>query len=80
VTIYLKPEYTGKGVGSRALEFLEKVAVEKKFHVLLAIICGENEQSINLFMRRGFEKCGHYREVGRKFGRLLDVVSYQKII
>lgn len=80
VTVYLKPEYTGKGLGSMAIRQMEKVAGENDFHVLLAVICGENHQSINLFKKHGYEECAHYREVGRKFGRLLDVVSFQKII
>jgi L-amino acid N-acyltransferase YncA len=80
ITVYLEPEYIGRGIGSLTLGFLEKVAVEKGFHVLLAVICGENDQSIKLFSKNGFEKCGHYKEVGKKFGRLLDIVSYQKII
>jgi phosphinothricin acetyltransferase len=25
-------------------------------------------------------KCAHYKEIGKKFGQLLDVVAYQKIM
>ncbi len=80
VTVYLENGYTGKGVGSLAISHLEDAAVKNGFHVLLAVICGENDQSIRLFEKLGYEKCAHYREVGKKFGRLLDVVCYQKII
>lgn len=80
VTVYLEDGYTGKGVGSMAISHLEKVAAQNGFHVLLAVICGENDQSIRLFEKLGYEKCAHYKEVGIKFGRLLDVVCYQKII
>lgn len=80
VTVYLRPGYIGKGLGKRAVLFLEDVARKKGFHVLLAVICGENTQSMELFGKMSYTQCAHYREVGRKFGRLLDVVSYQKII
>lgn len=80
VTVYLDPGYTGKGIGSKAIKHLEEVASEDGFHVLLAVICGENHSSIELFKKLGYEKCAHYKEVGKKFGRWLDVVSYQKII
>ena len=80
VTVYLDDACTGKGVGSKAIKHLEDVAKDNDFHVLLAIICGENDSSIKLFHKLGYEKCAHYKEVGKKFGRLLDVVSYQKII
>lgn len=80
VTVYLKPGCEGRGLGTRALEHLEKTARTKDFHVLLAVICGENGQSIGLFRKFGYTECACYREVGRKFGRLLDVVCYQKIL
>jgi len=80
VAIYLKPEFCGKGIGQHALQFIEDYAHEKGFHVLLATICTENSKSIRLFERNGYTKCGHYREVGKKFGRLLDLAAYQKIL
>lgn len=80
VTVYLKPECIGKGIGSQAIKFIEDIAKQQNIHVLIAIICGENSKSINLFARNGFSKCAHYKEVGKKFGQLLDVIAYQKII
>lgn len=80
VTVYLKPAYVGKGIGSKAVRFVEGLAREKQIHVLIASICGENLKSIGLFEKHGFLKCAHYKEVGRKFGQLLDVVDYQKIL
>jgi phosphinothricin acetyltransferase len=80
VTIYLRPDQIGKGLGSLAVTFIETVAKEKAFHVLLATICGENEKSIGVFERNGYIKCAHYKEVGQKLGKWLDVVAYQKIL
>ncbi len=80
VTIYLKQEYTGMGLGSQAVKFIENYARTKHIHVLVATICGENSKSINLFNRNGYFKCAHYKEVGIKFGQLLDVVAYEKIL
>lgn len=80
VTVYLKPGYTGRGLGKAAVRFLEDAARKNGFHVLLAVICGENVQSLELFDKLGYSKCAHYKEVGRKFGRLLDVICYQKIL
>jgi phosphinothricin acetyltransferase len=80
VAIYLKPDSIGQGIGSEAIKFIEGEALKQHIHVLLAIICGENEQRIGLFERCGYEKCAHYKEVGKKFGRRLDIVACQKII
>lgn len=80
VTIYLKPEFTGQKIGTRLLPELEKIAIDKGISVLVGIIGGENDQSIRLFEKCGFEKCAHFRKVGEKFNRILDMVAYQKIL
>lgn len=80
VTVYLHPNYAGKGLGSKAIEYIEKFAKTKDLHVLVATICGQNEASIRLFEKNGYQKCAHYKEVGQKFGQFLDIVAYQKII
>jgi L-amino acid N-acyltransferase YncA len=78
VTIYLKPEYCGKGIGKKALIHLEESARANGLKNLIGIISGDNEDSIKLFERRGFSKCAHFRNVGEKFNKVIDVVAYQK--
>lgn len=80
ITIYLKPEYFGKGIGKIALEKLEAIAKNNGICVLIGIITGDNILSIGLFEKCGFEKCAHFKKVGKKFNKVLDVVAYQKII
>jgi phosphinothricin acetyltransferase len=80
LSLYLKPEYTGRGIGKIALEYLEKVAKNNGISVLIGIISGDNESSIKLFEKNGYEKCAHYKQIGEKFNKVLDVVSYQKIL
>lgn len=80
ITIYLKPEYSGKGVGKATIEQLENIAKSKDICVLIGIISGNNLPSIKLFEKCGYEKCAHFKQVGRKFDMILDVVAYQKII
>jgi L-amino acid N-acyltransferase YncA len=80
VTIYLRNDLTGLGIGGFALNHIEKYAKEKNIHSLLAIICVENKESIKLFKRNNYKKCAHYKEVGTKFNRYLDVVVYEKLL
>lgn len=80
VSVYLKPGLGGRGIGSLALRHIEEYARKQKLHVLVATICGQNEESIGLFAKNGYRQCAHYREVGQKFGKLLDIVAYQKIL
>jgi phosphinothricin acetyltransferase len=80
VSIYLQQNYIKKGIGSTALNYIENHARQHGIHSLLAIICGQNEASIRLCSQNGYIKCAHFKEVGEKFGQLLDIVAYQKII
>ena len=43
-------------------------------HTLVAVCCGESEASIGLLESCGFTRAGHLHQVGRKFGRWLDIV------
>lgn len=80
VHVYLAPDATGRGTGSRALRFLESYARKRGFHALLALVTEENERSASLFLSLGYDACGTLREVGRKFGRLLGVTLFEKIL
>lgn len=80
ITIYLKPEFSGKGIGKQTLNMMEAVARENGIGVLIGVITAENEPSVALFEKCGYEKCAHFRKVGEKFNRLLDVVAMQKIL
>jgi len=77
ITIYLRPEFQGKGIGSAALKRLIEDAKANDFKTLLAIITGGNDASIALFVKAGFAKCAHFKGVGEKFNQVLDVVGYQ---
>lgn len=80
ITIYLHPEYIGKGIGRQSLSLLELKAKQNNICVLLGIITAENVASIGLFEACGYEKCAHFKKVGQKFDKILDVLAYQKII
>ena len=50
------------------------------FHSVMARIVGGHDASIALHRKCGFEEIGCEREVGRKFGRWLDVVLMQRML
>ncbi len=78
VTIYLKPEFTDKGIGKTAIHFLECEAQKTVIKNFLAVITGSNIESIKLFEKMGYIKCAHFKNVGEKSNQILDVVIYQK--
>jgi len=80
ITLYLDQDFTGKGVGKKTAAFLENIAKNNSISNLVAIITANNLGSIALFEKAGYFKVGHLKNIGVKFGKALDVVSYQKEI
>lgn len=80
VSVYLAPEQTGRGLGRGAIGYAVEHARRHGLHALLAVICAENTASLAAFERAGFAEVGRLREVGRKFGRLLDVVYLELLL
>lgn len=76
-SIYVAPERIGSGVGSALLPALLAASYDAGFRQMIAVI-GDNEPaSIALHARCGFVRVGVLSDVGRKFGRLLDVTFMQ---
>ncbi|MDQ1401826.1 MAG: L-amino acid N-acyltransferase [Actinomycetota bacterium] len=79
-SVYVEPHEQGRGVGGRLLADLVEMAVSHGFHAVMARIVGGHEASIALHRSCGFELVGIEREVGRKFGRWLDVALMQRLL
>lgn len=76
-TIYIKPEYTGKGIGKKMMLHLTNSCRERNLHTLIACITYPNEASMHLHEQLGFQLVSHFHEVGRKFDQWLDVCDYE---
>ncbi len=79
-TIYLAPEWSGKGLGRQLYEALFAALADEDIHLVLAGITLPNPVSIALHEAFGFQKMGTFREVGRKLGRYWDVGWYEKFL
>ena len=79
-SIYVAASHRGRGLGARLLEPLLDAARARGIHTIIAAIDASNEVSLRLHTRFGFEKVGHFKEVGHKFGRWLDVAYLQKTL
>lgn len=78
--IYIHPDFLRQGIGSIALDFINEWARNHHYHALIAVICAENSGSIRLFESKGYFQCAYLKEVGLKFGRVLDIVYHEKIL
>ncbi len=81
-SVYLAYDVGGKGFGSllyRALiEELQKLSLP--IHTVIGGVALPNAGSVALHEKCGFEKVAHFREVGKKFGKWIDVGYWQLVL
>ncbi len=77
-TVHGRAEARRRGVGRELVEALIPRARDLGKHVMIGGIDATNLDSILFHKRLGFERVAHFREVGRKFGRWLDLVFMQR--
>jgi phosphinothricin acetyltransferase len=79
-SVYVRADAQGNGVGFALLSHLVDLTRDHGFHAVMARIVGGHAASIALHKACGFEEVGVEREVGRKFGKWLDVVLMQLLL
>lgn len=79
-SVYVADGYHSTGVGSALLGELVTTARAHGFHSMIARIVSDHTASITLHRACGFDTIGHERQVGRKFGRWLDVTVMQRML
>ena len=70
---YVHKEFRGRGIGRQLKCALLQEARRLGYHSLLARVTATSQESLRLNTSLGFQMVGTLREVGRKFGQLLDV-------
>lgn len=79
-TVYLAPEFTSRGIGSGLYRALIVEMRARGLHCAIGGIALPNPASIALHEKLGFGPIGHFREVGCKFGRWVDVGYWELIL
>jgi phosphinothricin acetyltransferase len=72
-SVYLGGEAAGRGLGSALYRALLDALRRLDVHMVIGGIAQPNERSVALHEKLGFRKVAHFSEVGRKFGRWIDV-------
>jgi len=77
VSVYLKNGVTQKGIGSELYKTLIDYLKEINIHVAIGGICLPNEPCVALHKKFGFKKVAHFKEIGYKFNKWVDVEYWQ---
>jgi len=76
-SVYIRNGSEGHGIGTALYERLFEAISKLDFHAVIAGVALPNDASIRLHEKFGFEKVAHFREVGFKFGKWIDVGYWQ---
>ncbi|KGJ93803.1 GNAT family N-acetyltransferase [Colwellia psychrerythraea] len=77
VTAYLSPDHGGQGLGTQLYQALFTALKDKGIHSVIGGITLPNSASIALHEKFDMVKVAHFKEVGLKFDRWLDVGYWQ---
>jgi phosphinothricin acetyltransferase len=72
-SVYVHIDHRSKGISKLLLQPLIDRAREKSMHAMIAGIDADNEISYQLHQSFGFVEVAHFKEVGFKFGKWLDL-------
>lgn len=72
-SVYVAASERGKGIGKLLIQPLIDEARRQNYHAIIASIDASNQSSLRLHRSFGFEEVAHFRQVGFKFGRWLDL-------
>jgi len=80
ISVYVEASHRGKGIGKLLIPPLITRAREMNMHAVIAGINADNEVSLKLHQGLGFIEIAHFKEVGYKFGRWLDLKFLELIL
>lgn len=79
-TIYLKHDVQGRLIGSTLYIELLKKLKEQNYHAIIGGLSLPNDASVRLHEKLGFKQVAHFKEVGFKFNKWVDVGFWELIL
>jgi L-amino acid N-acyltransferase YncA len=79
-SIYITPQLTGRGTGKQLYNSLIANLRSRSVHSVIGGIALPNPASVALHEKMGFQKAAHFKEVGWKFNRWIDVAYWELIL
>lgn len=79
-TVYLDKDATRRGLGTKLYTALIDALRNTKTHALIGGVALPNAGSVALHEKLGFQKIGHFKEVGWKFDQWIDVGYWELVL
>ncbi|WP_243526778.1 arsinothricin resistance N-acetyltransferase ArsN1 family A [Bacillus pseudomycoides] len=80
LSIYIKREYRGKGLGQKLLGSLEKVAQQNQFYKFVLFTFSFNNLGQGLYRKMGYREVGVFEKQGVMDGERVDIMIMEKLL
>jgi L-amino acid N-acyltransferase YncA len=80
LSIYIKRDYRGQGIGKQLLSGIENIAIQNQFHKIVLLTFPFNEAGQKLYRNLGYREVGTFMEQGELDGKRVDVMAMEKIL
>ncbi|PAE40076.1 arsinothricin resistance N-acetyltransferase ArsN1 family A [Bacillus sp. 7884-1] len=80
LSIYIRRDYRGKGVGSLLLKEIECTAIKNDFNKIVLFTFPFNNLGQRLYKKYGYREVGVFKNQGKLDGRFVDVMIMEKIL
>ncbi len=79
-SVYVAADHRRRGIGRLIVLALIDSACALGKHIIVGGVDASNEASVRLHEALGFEKVAHFKQVGYKFDRWLDLIFFQRVL
>ncbi|HTB33135.1 MAG TPA: GNAT family N-acetyltransferase [Bacteroidia bacterium] len=79
-SVYVHPDFRQRGIAKKLLSIIIDAARQNDVHAIIAGIDSDNVSSIKLHNQFHFKEVGHFKQVGYKFGKWLDLIFMELLL
>ena len=80
LSVYIRRDYRGKGIGTKLLQDIEELAILHQFNKIILFTFSFNELGQRLYRRSGFREVGVLEKQGQMDGKFIDVMIMEKLL
>jgi L-amino acid N-acyltransferase len=79
-SVHVHSEYRRRGIAGSLLRKMIEIARQNDVHAIIGVIDASNEASVKLHGQFDFIEVGHFKEVGYKFNKWLDLIFMELVL
>lgn len=80
LSIYVRRDLRGMGLGGLLLKFIEQQAADLGYYKIVLSVFGGNQAALHAYRRAGYRDVGVFRNHGYYKGKLVDIVFMERLL